>query len=279
MVWDKFENRLVLMAELVAETGLRIGAGGQSADPVASDLPVMKTVDGRPFIPGSSLRGVLRSHVERIVRVFESDQVGNGKGACNPLTMSEEGDALFHACVTNPQVEAWRNELRNTADSDHIFAQRVWDKSCRICRVFGSPWLASRVRISDLPCVNGAEAETRDAIAINREKETVENKYDFEAVPVGSRFKLEIIADNLDEVERGLLWLGIEELQRGQILLGGFKGRGLGRVKLDKLQLRFMEGKKGLCSYLLTGELPQQDLAIAQGWLKKLVQELTGGDN
>jgi len=266
MVWDKFENRLVLTAKLVAETGLRIGAGGQSADPAASDLPVIKTIDGKPFIPGSSLRGVLRSHVERIVRAFEA--VGPGKGACNPI---EQGKL----CVTDER----REQIRNDASDGEAYARTIFDESCRVCRVFGSPWLASRVRISDLLCVNGAEAETRDAISIDREKETVANKYDFEAVPIGSKFQLEIVADNLSEVERGLLWLGIEELRRGQILVGGFKGRGLGRVKLDNLQLHFVEGKDKdkLRSYLLTGELPRCDLSLAQTWLEKLIQELSGG--
>ncbi len=276
MMWATFDSRLLFTAELVTRTGLRIGAGGQSAEPTASDLPVRKTADGEPFIPGSSLRGVLRSHIERIVRAFEPGKAGNGKGACNPLAISEKEDADFHACVTDSQVKAWREELRNRPNGDQIFAQRVWDKSCRVCRAFGSPWLASRVRISDLPCLNGAEAETRDAVAIDREKETVANKYDFEVFPVGSRFRLEIVADNLDETERGLLWLGIEELRRGQILVGGFKGRGLGRVTLENLQLRFVD-KNGLRDYLLKGEIPLCDESKAQAWLEKLLDELTGG--
>lgn len=276
MMWDTFDSRLLFTAELVTKTGLRVGAGGRSAEPTASDLPVMKTADGKPFIPGSSLRGVLRSHIERIVRAFEPDKSGNGKGACNPLAVSEKEGADFSACVTDGKVKAWREELRNRPNGDLVFAQRVWDNSCRVCRVFGSPWLASRVRISDLPCLNGAEAETRDAVAIDREKETVANKYDFEAVPVESRFGLEIVADNLDEAERGLLWLGIEELRRGQILVGGFKGRGLGRVALENLRLRFLD-RKSLRNYLLSGEMPLCDESNAQAWLEKLLKELAGG--
>ena len=265
MMWDAFENRLILTAELVAQTGLRVGAGPQSAEPTASDLPVIKSVDEKPFIPGSSLRGVLRSHVERIVRAFEPE-AGEGQGACVPVVESEW-------CISAEQ----REQIRREASDDEEYARTIFDRSCRVCRVFGSPWLASRVRISDLPCVNHAVAETRDAVAIDREKETVANKYDFEALPANSRFQLEIVADNLDEVERGLLWLGIEELRRGQILIGGFKGRGLGQVTLASLQLRFVD-QKGLRNYLLTGEILPLDEEEAQGWLEKFLDELTGGE-
>lgn len=278
IAWETFVNRLLLKAELVTQTGLRVGAGGQSAEPVASDLPVVKDPVGKLFIPGSSLRGVLRSHVERIVRTFEPNKKENGIGACNPLAMEEGEDVIFNACITNSQAKAWRNELRNQGDRDYAFAQRVWNGSCRICRVFGSPWLASRVRISDLQSMHGAEVETRDAVSIDRETEIVKDKYDFEAVPIGSRFKLEITADNLDEVERGLLWLGIEELRREQILVGGFKGRGLGRVTLDKLELRFMD-KGSLRNYLLEGEIPMHPESEAKTWLEELLSKLGRDDS
>jgi len=269
MMWDMFENRLVITATLTAQTGLRIGAGTQSSEPTASDLPVIKLADGRPFIPGSSLRGVLRSHIERIVRTFEPE-AGNGRGACIPVVESEW-------CISSKRrQEEILKEIPGGATNDREYARKIFYHSCRVCRVFGSPWLASRVRISDLPCVNGATPETRDAVAIDRDKETVANKYDFEAMPAGSQFRLEIVADNLDEAERGLLWLGIEELKRGQILIGGFKGRGLGRTTLENLQLRFVDRSR-LRDYLLTGEIPEIDESEAQKWLETLVRELTGG--
>lgn len=272
MNWNRFESRLIFTANLVAQTGLRVGAAGQAAEPVATDLPVMKDSRERPFIPGSSLRGALRSHVERIVRALEP-QAGAGKGACNPLALSDEN--ADHACVTDKQKKDWGKSI--AAENTDAMAQKVWDHSCRICRVFGSPWLASRVRLTDLTCVNGAHTEVRDGVSINREKETVEQKYDFETVPTGSRFALEIVAENLDELERGLLWLGIEELRRGQILVGGFKGRGLGRVSLEDERLRLVEGKDGLRAYLLSGELPMLSTDKAEAWLENFVNSLTTG--
>ncbi|MCS7065564.1 MAG: CRISPR-associated RAMP protein Csx7 [Fimbriimonadales bacterium] len=234
MVWQRFENRLYVRAELVAETGLRVGAGGETALPTATDLPVMRTPEGKPFIPGSSLRGALRSHIERIVRSFEP-QVGNGKGACNPTRTSEW-------CI--------RSEERKELD-----ATQVYQRSCRVCQVFGSPWLASRVRLRDLYLAEttaDAMPELRDSVAIDREKESVANKFDFEALPAGVRFTMEVVAENLNPAELGLLLVALRELERGEILLGGFKGRGLGCVRLEKIVFEWIPREK-LKDYLLNG--------------------------
>ncbi len=260
MKWLTFENRLHITAELVAETGLRVGAGGETALATATDLPVMRTADGRPFIPGASLRGAVRSHIERIIRTFEPDK-GNGKGACNPTRTQEW-------CLTSEKVRT----LREKPDYD----EQVYTLSCRVCRVFGSPWLASRVRFTDLPMLSDAELELRDSVAIDREKESVANKFDFEALPAGVRFQFELIAENLDDSETGLLLLAIRELEQGNILIGGFKGRGLGRVKLDNLTITRVD-RSNLKQFLLTGSAEPFPTEAQNDCIKALFEALEGG--
>jgi len=255
MVWRHFENRLYIRAELVAETGLRIGAGGETALPTATDLPVMRTPEGKPFIPGSSLRGALRSHIERIVRTFEPNP-GSGKGACNPTRPKEW-------CLPSEE----RIELEDT---------EVYERSCRVCRVFGSPWLASRVRLRDLylaETVADLTPELRDSVAIDREKESVANKYDFEALPAGARFQMEVVAENLNQAELGLLLVAIRELERGEILLGGFKGRGLGRVCLQKIEYKWLT-RENLKDYLLNGATQPLSEAFYQECTNAFLSEL-----
>lgn len=269
--WDTFENRWEIAADLVAETGLRVGVGGEAAQPTATDLPVLRDATEQPYIPGSSLRGVLRSHVERVIRGLEPSY-GDGEGACNPVQEKEW-------CITSDQMRKWREEARGRDDGDAWLADQVWERSCRACRVFGSPWLASRVRIADLHVNGEVRVEVRDGVSIHREKETVENKYDFETVTAGARFRLNITAENLDEEERGLLWLGVRELERGHIRVGGFKGRGLGQVKLENLSVHGVEISKRpeIRAYLLTGELPRVELKDADAWLNRAVNVMTGG--
>ena len=118
-----------------------------------------------------------------------------------------------------------------------------------------------------------------DGVSIHREKETVANKYDFETVPAGTCFRLVITAENLEAEERGLLWLGVRELERGHIRLGGFKGRGLGWVELVDLTLHGVEAENraALRAYLIEGRLGEILPETADGWLGELMDALEGG--
>jgi CRISPR-associated RAMP protein (TIGR02581 family) len=246
MKWHTFENRLRITGELVAVTGMRVGMSAESAMPTATDLPVIKDANGRPFIPGSSLRGAVRAHIERIVRAFEPS-VGNGRGALDPIDVRKY-DSLY----------------------DGKSEEQIFEVSSRVDQVFGSPKLASRVRFTDLPLLTeGAEPELRDSVAIDREKESVANKYDFEAMPAGVRFGLEIVAENLDDHELGLLLLGIRELERGNIRIGGFKGRGLGVVLLENVRYEWVD-RNSLLAYLVDNTTQPVD----EAWVNAKLQAL-----
>src|ERR1700704_4965025 len=61
----KLIGKLILEGELLCETGLHVGAGKGSLEIGGSDNPVVKDAFGRPYVPGSSLRGKLRSLLEQ----------------------------------------------------------------------------------------------------------------------------------------------------------------------------------------------------------------------
>ena len=58
-------GKLILSGDLHCETGLHIGAGKGSLEIGGADNPVVKDAFGMPYIPGSSLRGKLRSLLEQ----------------------------------------------------------------------------------------------------------------------------------------------------------------------------------------------------------------------
>ena len=253
-MWDTFSSRLEVTATLRCTTALRIGAGGESSIPSATDLPVMRTANAEPFIPGSSLRGVVRAYIERLVRSLEP-QPGGGKGACDPLDLK-------------------RSCIRSGADDERPSVDEVCNGSCRVCRVFGNTYLASRVRFADLPCAGAWSVEVRDGVAIDRETETVSGrkKYDFEVVPAGTTFTMRVTADNLDAEEKGLLWLGLRELHDGHVQVGGGKGRGLGWVQLENTEIREVDAsdREALIVYILQGHMPLVETSQADGWLDQL---------
>src|ERR1022692_1752813 len=60
----KLVGELILSGDLHCETGLHIGAGKGSLEIGGADNPVVKDAFGLPYIPGSSLRGRIRSLLE-----------------------------------------------------------------------------------------------------------------------------------------------------------------------------------------------------------------------
>ena len=65
-----FIQRYLFQADLTLKTGLHIGGGRATFSP--SDSPVIRTPDGKPFIPGSSFKGAFRSTVEKLAPVIDS---------------------------------------------------------------------------------------------------------------------------------------------------------------------------------------------------------------
>src|SRR5512143_3853466 len=61
----KLIGKLILEGELHCKTGLHIGAGKGSLEIGGADNPVVKDSFGHPYVPGSSLRGRLRSLLEQ----------------------------------------------------------------------------------------------------------------------------------------------------------------------------------------------------------------------
>jgi CRISPR-associated RAMP protein (TIGR02581 family) len=225
--YNVFRCRIKLTGTVMLKSGLHIGKG-RALDPTASDLPVLKDRSGNPFIPGSSLKGVLRSNLEAWLRAFFP--LNWQRFACERI--ARESD---RHCVSNERKEQIMLQHRDTpSEADRL----LWEESCWICRLFGSPWLASKVQVVDLPVKDPWQPEwlmIRDGVAIDRDSETaaIGALYDFEAVPAGASFKLEMLVENPEDYEMGLLMVGFDLLNDGYTLLGGNTSRGLGRVKVD----------------------------------------------
>lgn len=236
---DVFENRLRLEGRLTTRTGLHIGAGG-SGDPLGTDLPVVRNAAGEVYVPGSSLKGVVRSAAEALLRGGGQPRAGAADKlwACNPFAevAKNNGAALpkeRQVCLTHEQVEAIRKQH---PDDPRAAAEKVWAGSCTICRLFGSLALASRVRFPDLPLAAPfGGLELRNGVGIDRDKELAADKvlYDFEAVPPGTSFELRVILDNASDDEIGLILYLFDELDQGHLALGGKTSRGLGLVQVS----------------------------------------------
>lgn len=231
--FHRLEKRVRLTGRLVARTAVRVGSGGGSVTD-AVDLPVLKDADGYPFIPGSSLKGVLRSSLEALVH-------GLGENApmwaCDPLSRDE-------ACGVHEEGER---------DAHPV------EEHCTLCRVFGSHLLASHVRISDALVPQDERTgflpvEHRDGVAIDRDLRIAadKKKYDFEVVAPGTGFELEVFVENPSDWMLGLLMVGFDQIADGFTAVGGFTSRGLGRM-----EIAWTEATTVTPQQLLAGEPPE----------------------
>ena len=225
-MFDKFQSRLNLKGKVETKTAIRIGAG-RSTSPVSSDLPVVRDSANRPYIPGSSFKGVLRSYVESILRSLADDR----HVVCNPTNNKEH-------CIPPNKMTNLREKRRQQDWNDQQFSRKILNQTCWVCQLFGSLWYASKLQIRDLhvkPELWFEQFEQRDGVAIDRDTETSADKqlYDYEVVPAGILFGFHAIVDNAEDWQLGMLSLGLTAFENGELTIGGGSSRGLGVIELS----------------------------------------------
>jgi CRISPR-associated protein Csm3 len=289
----KFENRWLITATLRMKTALSVGSRA-SLLPAGSDLPVIKTPEGIPFIPGSSLKGVVRTYVERVLRTMDEmkkQYQGQRLWACDPLDKKQRcviAKCCDHCeeCKGNCCSDCNRckncmvqRATRNDRLDESLFVQELWQHSCTACRILGSPWLASRVAFQDAMLTSRESllrlTEVRDGVGIDRDLGTAKSgvKYDFETVPAGAEFGITIVVENAEEWEVGLLLLALEAMKKSELPIGGKTTRGPGWGELVDLKVQHIS-KDSLLQYLTGANPVEKD---AGQLLQGFVEAVKGG--
>jgi CRISPR-associated RAMP protein (TIGR02581 family) len=238
----ELKNRYVLTGTLRGEEGLHVGTGTPGVD---TDAPFIRQ-ENRPFLPGSSLRGAMRSTVERLVRSLW------GPAAC--CTLFSDPSAGNDCWAGN---EEKRTKLEQaTAEGDRLRRDLAQGKGwlCPVCQLFGSTVMAARLKITDARLKHDQEPVRRDGVGIDRDTETAAEqiKYDFEVLDRGCEFGFSLHLENADDNDLALLYILLKELEHG-IDVGGKKSRGLGRVKLTDYSVGYFDDRWGLSKFLSEG--------------------------
>lgn len=246
--WKRYDlrNRYVLKGKIVMQTAFHIGGGKGTLS--NSDSPVVLTPEGLPFIPGSSFKGSLRSTIEKLVPNLPETA---GLRTCGLLDMSKDKFKQLKdpgsVCPTIPVRQADITQLRrdNPGHEDEI-QDMVFDQLCNTCLLFGSPYAAARISISDLYITDtewGSIIQRRDGVAIDRDSEKAKDrlKYDFEVVPASTTFDMEIMLENVTPQDLQLISIGMSEFVHGFGVIGGKRSRGLGVCLLEGLKVQGLE--------------------------------------
>lgn len=197
------KERYKIIGKIVTQEPLHIGSGESIKDPTEPDMPLIKLQNGQPYIPGSSLKGVIRTEFERISPELK-------KMVCS----AEDG----------------------------IPARCIPPNLCLACSLFGTQSHASKIIFRDAYLSEKEkDAEVisvRPGVQINRQSHSVEQgPFKIEFIKKEVSFDFEVILENPSDLELGMLFTTINSLSDGSI--GGNISRGMGKVaiNIDKILL------------------------------------------
>lgn len=213
----EFLGKVLISGRMEVVTGLHIGASKETVKIGGIDSPVVRDpVTNLPYVPGSSLKGKMRSLMEKAL----------GKES---KVISKQPLIRLHVCG---------------------------DENCEVCRLFGSSvkedreqkqkHIPARLIVRDLHLINSDDLEKIDT-GLPYTEWKFENSIDrvtsaanprqIERVPAGAVFGLELVYDAMDKNQ---LEKDIENIQRALRLLendalGGHGSRGYGQVRFHDI--------------------------------------------
>lgn len=207
-------------------------------DPTVADMQFIrgyKNGERVPVIPGSSLKGVIRSHAERILRTYDE------KWACNS---------------TQSQCRPDRKQP----------AKKRYDDSCYACRLFGNTGIASRFYCEDAYPVNPSAVVLtgRPHVAINRITGAAASGalFSVEALEEGD-FLVEMGLKNFNHWQLYLIALVLKDMEDGFLPIGGQTSRGYGRVRVVDAKVTLRQYGAGEGEFVLKGHLSQKAVKLS----------------
>jgi CRISPR-associated RAMP protein (TIGR02581 family) len=217
-------NQATIACRLVPEGPILIRSGHATVSGV--DMPFVRTHrngSAQPYLPGSSLKGLLRAHAERVCRTLRDGSV------CLPY-LKPGGEEAHEAGQASCGLRLQRGDGDRDEAIPSFEAYRV---SCAVCRLFGSTVFAGRMAVTDgyLAGAGGGGVERRDGIAVDRFTGGVaQGPFDLEVVTRGE-FLWRLTVRNFERWQLGLLALVLRDLEDGMVRLGYGKSRGLGDIR------------------------------------------------
>jgi CRISPR-associated RAMP protein (TIGR02581 family) len=220
-MFKRLFNELMLVFDLSPhEAPLLIKSGRESgADPTLLDMNFVRTAHPRTgemtvFLPGSSLKGTLRSYCEKIARTVQPDR--GSEWCCNPFGSTAScGKRL----------------------EDEKQAAARYAGSCVACRTFGNTGLGSHLALTDAYPLDEPRLEQRDGVAIDRISGAVAaGPFNLEVVTQGT-FRARLMLRNFQLWQVGLLAVALRDLGQGRVPIGFGKSKGFGRVTVTYREL------------------------------------------
>lgn len=202
-------------------------------------VPVSTFLDGKKtyYLPGSSLKGALRSHFERIARTLQEGSV------CLPYyDPKKEGGIVVPVASERSNYGCG---YRAPAMGNDVNSVSAYRESCAACRLFGSLRFGGRFSIGDAYPIEGhaPKPSHRNGVGIDRFTGGTVRGVLFDLVVLeGGEFEARIRLMNFESWQLAALHVLLIDLRDEMITFGSGRSRGLGRVRgsVIKYQLSYI---------------------------------------
>src|SRR3974390_1211569 len=227
----KLIGKLILEGDMLCQTGLHVGAGKGSLEIGGSDNPVVKDAFGRPYVPGRSLRGKMRSRLEQssgLAVPSELVYLSRRKGQEVRIHQSDRpDDEICLIFGRNPgRMERVQGE---TLDTSQATPARL--------AAFHPPLHPGSITPAMRENLDDELTEVKSENAIDRITSQA-NPRTLERVPAGARFRTRFVMDVLCDEDAPLFLRLLEGMRLLEDdTLGGGGSRGSGRARFSSLKL------------------------------------------
>ena len=258
----------------ITTTGPLLVKSGHASVSGPDMTPVLTWRNGKQevFLPGSSLKGVFRSHLEKIVCSLKPRVV------CYPFEGNEDRQAdvsqrqqyYRDSCGGMFNQYARRSEENRRRLEDRT--DLVYAASCPTCRLFGSTGFIGRLAISDayLDPASNELKEQRDGVGIDRLTGGASHgaKFELEVVSSGVVFETDIHLRNFEIWQLGMLFVVLQDMEDELVRIGSGRSRGLGKVTAA-IKEQGSEARPGgfVTSAIRQSEEPSEQLWGLGRWL------------
>lgn len=227
----QLKGKIFITGHIVAETGLHIGGSKTSLDIGGVDLNVIKSPGGVPFIPGSSLKGKLRTLLARI-----EGSMGVTNKDVDPGELSDEGMSKAHIREIFGMPGDETVDKKNKGELKPQQATRLLVRDADLDEAdFKSQFNNAEMDME----YSDVKWENR----IDRKTGTAKDPRQLERVPAGARFNFEIVYDvyNDDKTTDHLTYLRTAMRLLEGDYLGGQGSRGYGKIVFDRDSIRIVQ--------------------------------------
>ncbi|MCX7858372.1 MAG: type III-A CRISPR-associated RAMP protein Csm3 [Deltaproteobacteria bacterium] len=230
----KLVAQLVIRGEIELLTGLRIGGTetGLSIGGV-DNVVIRNATDGKPYIPGSSLKGKIRCLLEKVYCPGKLSEVANSRiFTCDSLETynNPEKGIIFHLFgTTNEEIKRLKKN-GNTYSIDVSLPTRLVVRDCSLTD-------DSARKLEESLYVDLPYTQAKTEVVIDRITSAATPRK-IERVPAGVKFNYEMVLNLYDPPDLNEKWLSalLNTLKEGMDLLendylGGMGSRGYGQIK------------------------------------------------